>query len=180
MRSRAASIGAACLLLNLGGCGYSLVGKGINVDPTIKRIGVPVFKDATGKPGLDQKITQKVIEELLKRGRFDVVQETTGVDAVVDGEILSYRAIPIGFSQQGTGTTASTQASRYALILTARVRYKKVGALESIWETDSLVARDESDVGDSSSTFFDREDQVIERLSASFARTLVATMLEAF
>jgi hypothetical protein len=180
MMSRGASIGAACLLAALTGCGYSLVGKGITGDPTIKRIGVPVFKDDTGKPGLDQKVTQKVVEELLKRGRFDVVQDTTRVDAIVDGEILAYRAIPIGFSQQGSGATASTQASRYAIVLTARVRYKKVGATESIWETDSLQARDESDVGDSSSAFFDREDQVIERLSISFARTLVSTMLEAF
>jgi len=180
MRSWAASTLTACLSLTLGGCGYSLVGKGISTDPTIKRIGVPVFKDDTGKPGLDQKITQKVVEELLKRGHFDVVQETTGVDAIVDGEILAYRAVPIGFSQQGSGTTASTQASRYAIVLTARVRYKKVGATESIWESDSLQARDESDVGDSSSTFFDREDQVIERLSISFARTLVSSMLEAF
>ena len=67
---------------------------------------MPLFKDATGKPGLDQKITQKVIEELLKRGQFDVVPDATGVDAIVEGEILSYRAVPIGFSQQGTGATA--------------------------------------------------------------------------
>ena len=31
--------------------------------------------NGTGKPLLDQKITQRVIEELLRRGRFDVVQD---------------------------------------------------------------------------------------------------------
>ena len=174
---RAAGHGLALLLT---GCGYSLVGRGVAVDPSIKRVGVPVFKDATGTPGLDQKITQKVVEELLKRGHYDVVPDATGVDAVVEGEIVSYRAIPIGFSQQGTGTTASTQASRYAVILVARVKFRKLGATESIWETDSLQVRDESDIGDSSATFFERGDQVLERLSTSFARTLVATMLEAF
>ncbi|MFI5183512.1 MAG: LPS assembly lipoprotein LptE [Vicinamibacteria bacterium] len=180
MRSPAAATGAACVLLSLAGCGYSLVGKGITLDPSIKRIGVPVFKDDTGTAELDQKITQKVIVELLKRGHFDVVQDTTGVDAIVEGEILSYRSIPIGFTQQGSGATASTQASRYAVVLTARVRYKKVGALEPIWETSSLQVRDETDVGDSSTTFFERDDQVVERLSTSFARTVVAAMLEAF
>jgi hypothetical protein len=167
------------LLLASQGCGYALVGRGIATDPSIKRIGV-VFKDATGRPGLDQKVTEKVIEELLKRGRFDVVQETEGVDAVVQGDIVRYLATPVGFSQQGSGSTSTTQASRYAIILTARVRYAKVGATEPIWQSDSLSVRDESDVGDSSESFFDREDQVIDRLAASFARTLVSSMLEAF
>src|SRR6185295_19931744 len=111
-------------------CGYSLVGKGVIVDPSIRRIGVPLFKDDTGKPGLDQKITQKVIEELLKRGHFDVVQEATGVDALIEGEILNYNSTPIGFSDQGSAQDANTQASRYAIILTARVKYAKVGASE--------------------------------------------------
>jgi hypothetical protein len=163
-----------------GACGYSLVGKGVIVDPSIRRIGVPLFKDDTGKPGLDQKITQKVIEELLKRGHFDVVQEATGVDALIEGEILNYNSTPIGFSEQGTAQDANTQASRYAIVLTARVKYAKVGASEPIWENDAFAAHDEYDVGDSSSTFFDREDQAIDRLSKSFAQSLVAAMLEAF
>jgi hypothetical protein len=40
--------------------------------------------------------------------------------------------------------------------------------------------RDEYDMGDQASTYFDREDQSIERLAEGFARSLVAAMLEAF
>ena len=164
----------------LPSCGYSLVGRGIATDPSIKRIGVPVFKDATGTPNLDQKVTAKVIEELLKRGRFNVVQETEGVDAVVDGEIMRYTPTPIGFSQQGAAGSTSTQASRYAITMTARVRFAKVGVAEPLWQSDAVTARDETDVGDSSAEFFDRDEQVVERLAATFARSLVAAMLEAF
>jgi hypothetical protein len=64
--------------------------------------------------------------------------------------------------------------------LVARARFRKPGATEPIWETESLVTRDESDIGDSSATFFERDDQVLERISTSFARSLVAAMLEAF
>jgi hypothetical protein len=168
---------ALALLLGLSGCGYALVGRGIAIDPSIKRIGVPIFKDSSGKVGLDQKITQKVIEELLKRHRFDVVQDATGVDAVVEGQITSYRADPIGF---GAGTAgAATQASRYAVMVVAKVRYAKVGDKESIWEADAFSFRDEYDIGNAA-TFFDQEDQAIERLSTYFARSLVSAMLEAF
>jgi hypothetical protein len=45
-------------------CGYSLAGRGSYLPAHIKRVGVPVFKDDTGRAGLDQKITLRVIEEL--------------------------------------------------------------------------------------------------------------------
>jgi curli biogenesis system outer membrane secretion channel CsgG len=171
---------AVAALLVSAGCGYALVGRGMSVDPSIKRIGVPLFKDITGKPGLDQKITQKVVEELLKRGHFDVVQEATGVDALVDGQITGYNVTPVGFSGGAVGTQTRTQASRYAITLTARVRYSKTGQVAPIWESEAFSFRDEYDVGDQAATFFDREDQAIERLSESFARSLVAAMMEAF
>ncbi len=168
----------ACLtLLAAHGCGYALVGRGVAVDPSIRRVGVPLFKDRTGKPGLDQKLTQAVTEELLKRGRFEVLPEATGVDALVDVELTGYSVAPVGFGDAGDATL--TQATRYAIVVSARVRYQKVGAEQPLWVNDSFSFRDEYDVGDAA-TFFDREDQAIDRLAESFARSLVAAMLEAF
>jgi hypothetical protein len=170
---------ALLLSVPLLGCGYTLEGKGVVVDPSIKRLGVPLFKDATGKAGLDQKITQKVIEELLKRGHFDVVQQLTGVDAQVIGELVSYRVEPVGFtSDVQTGRT--TQASRYAITLTARIKYLKVGRAEPLWSNEGFSFRDEYDLGTDPTSFFDREDQAIDRLGTAFARSLVSAMLEAF
>jgi hypothetical protein len=172
---------AAALVLPLG-CGYALVGRGITTDASIKRIGVPLFRDTTGKPNLDQMITRRVIEELLRRGRFDVVQQATGVDAVVDGEIVSYLASPVGFETGGGRITdrEQTQASRYAVTVTAKVKYTKTGAVEPIWANESFTFRDEYDVGSDPTAFIDQEGQALERLSQAFARTLVAAMLEAF
>jgi len=168
---------ALLALATAWGCGYALVGRGTVVDPTIKRIGVPLFRDSTGRAGLDQRITQKVIEELLKRGRFDVVQDRAGVDAVVEGELLRYDATPVGFSDAGA---ARTQASRYAITLTARVRYAKVGQDEPIWANESFSFRDEYDVGSDATTLLATEGPAVERLSTAFARSLVSAMLEAF
>jgi lipopolysaccharide assembly LptE-like protein len=178
--TRTSRLACRALLLWLGAfasCGYALVGRGTVVDPTIKKIAVPLFKDSTGRPGLDQKITQKVVEELLKRGRFDVVSERIGADAIVEGEILRYDQTPVGFTGAGE---SRTQASRYAVTLTARVRYIKVGQEEPIWANESFSFRDEYDVGSDPTVFFDQQGQAIERLSTSFARSLVSAMLEAF
>jgi hypothetical protein len=174
---------ALLALAGLAACGYALVGHGVTTDPSIKKIGVPLFKDTTGRPGLDQTITRKVIEELLRRGRFDVVQQATGVDALVEGELISYKATPVGFegtAAQAAAAGSQTQASRYAVTVTARVKYAKVGAPEPIWANDSFTFRDEYDVGSDPSSFFDREGQAVDRLAQSFARSLVSAMLEAF
>jgi hypothetical protein len=169
----------AGLLLGLGfltGCGYALVGRGVTTDPSIKRIGVPLFKDRSGRAGLDQVLTTKVIAELLKRGRFDVVQQTEGVDATVEVEILNYNLAPIGFSSDGS----TTQASRFAASVSAKVVYQKVGVKEPLWASENFVAREEAEISDDSSAFFDKEQQTWDRLGETFARSLVAAMLEAF
>jgi hypothetical protein len=158
------------------GCGYALQGRGITTDASVKRIGVPLFKDRSGKLGLDSRVTQAVIEELLKRGRFTVVREITNVDAVVEGEVVSWSTVPVSFSAAG----GLTQATRYAISLTASVVYRKIGQQEPLWANEAFSQRDEYDMGEEAQTYFDREEQSIERLAAAFARSLVAAMLEAF
>jgi hypothetical protein len=175
MRRRELLLGAGVATL-ASGCGYALQGRGITTDASIKRIGVPLFKDRTGKLGLDTRVTAAVAGELLKRGRFTVVKETSDVDAVVEGEIHTYNVLPVGF----TGDAASAQASRYAITMVASVAYRKVGQKEPLWSNDAFSQRDEYDFGQNSQTFFDREDESMNRLSEAFARSLVAAMLEAF
>ena len=111
------------------------------------------------------------------RGRFDVVPDAQGVDAVVEGELVGYHAVPVGFSGEDAGRT---QASRYSITLTARVRYTKVGAAEPLWSSDSFSFRDEYEVGSDPNIYFDREEPSMDRLTTAFARNLVAAMLEAF
>jgi hypothetical protein len=165
------------LAVLLGGCGYSLEGRGITTDPSIKVIGVPLFKDSTGRYDLDSMVTEAVVSELLRRGRFTVVKETTGVDAIVDGEILAFNVVPINFTE----SEGFTQATRYAITLSADVTYRKVGQKDPIWANERFSHRDEYDLDTSGSeNFFDREQQSMERLAESFARSLVAAMLEAF
>ena len=75
---------------------------------------------------------------------------------------------------------ARLQANRYAVSLTARVKYSKTGKVEPIWQNDAFSARDETDVGNDPESFFDRDEQVQERLATNFARRMVSAMLEAF
>jgi hypothetical protein len=60
------------------------------------------------------------------------------------------------------------------------VTYRKLSEKEPIWQNDAFNFRDEYDIGSDPKDFFDREDQTIDRLVVSFARNMVAAMLEAF
>ena len=174
MRRRRALAAAVSALA--AGCGYALQGRGITTDASVKRIGVPLFKDLTGKLGLDGHVTQAVMVELLRRGRFSVVKDADDVDALVEGEITAFTVVPINFASN----TGQTQAVRYAITLTASVVYRKVGQAEPMWSNSAFSQRDEYDLSQEAATYFDQEEQSIERLANAFARSLVAAMLEAF
>jgi hypothetical protein len=165
-------------LVPLAGCGYALVGRSMNISPDIKRIGVPLFKDMTGRAQLDQKITEKVIEELLKRGKFQVLQTATDVDALVEGELVSFIEQPVGYGTDPT-VDVRAQASRYQITVSARVKYSKVGTTEPIWSSDGFSFSDNYDIEAEGGSFLD-SDQAVDRLATQFARQLVAEMLEAF
>jgi hypothetical protein len=171
-------LGTSILAIGLAsGCGYGLAGQGRPSDPSIKVIGVPLFKDDTGKAGLDQKLTSKVIEELLKRGGLKVIEDTKGVNALVIGEITSYTVAPVGFADP---TKTFTLATRYSITLTARVKYMKDGVSDPLWTNDAFSFKDEYDVGDPNQFYFDQEGISIERLCTDFARSLVTNMFESF
>jgi hypothetical protein len=176
VKRRALLVSAASAVA--AGCGYALQGRGFTTDPSIKRIGVPLFKDRTGKLGLDARITAAVVSELLKRGRFSVVKDSSGVDALVEGEILSCVIVPVSFT--GGAAVDLQQASRYSITIVASVVYRKIGQQEPLWANEAFSQRDEYDMGESPGTYFDREDQSIMRLAEQFARSVVAAMLEAF
>ncbi len=179
MRRQVLRLLAVAVLLSAGGCGYALLGRGISVDPSIKRVGVPMFKDRTGRAGLDQRITDNLIAELQKRGRFEVVAESEGVDALVDGELLSYTETPVGFAAGDVGGDVRTQASRFEIRLVAKVTYGKVGATEPIWSNDAFAVDDNYEPDEAGGGAVD-SDQALDRLAKTFARRLVADMLEAF
>ena len=94
MRARAAV--AALLVAALAGCGYSLEGRGITTDPSVKRIGVPLFKDQTGKVDLDSRVTAAVMEELLKRGRFTVARTLPRLLPLASAASHSLACLPPG------------------------------------------------------------------------------------
>ena len=172
-----------CVLCALCGffwssCGYSLAGHGSFLPAYIKTIGVPTFVNRTVVFNLETLVSQKVRSEFIGRGKYQILPEATGVDALLSGEITAVTIQPASFS--------NTQlASRYAIMMTARIELRDVRENKVLWENPSVMFRQEYDATGGRSildpaAFFQQDTNALERISTEFARTIVSAILEAF
>lgn len=162
----------------LPGCGYSLAGRGSFLPAYIKIIGVPNFTNNSSVFNVEQRITEKVRAELVGRGKYTVLPQSTGVDGVLSGEIQSVTLTPAAFSDQ-------RQASRYVLTLSAKIEFRDVKADKVLWSNPSMQFREEFDVTNTSSAldpnaFFGQDAAALDRVATEFARSVVSAILEAF
>ena len=81
----------AAAALAVSSCGYTLAGRGGTLPEHIRIIGIPQFVNRTTWPEIDRIVTERVSEEFRGRGRYRVLPDTTGVDAVLTGTIVSAR-----------------------------------------------------------------------------------------
>src|SRR2546425_8675689 len=70
-------------------CGYSLAGRGSFLPAYIKTIGIPTFTNRTPVFNLETLLTQKVRAEVIGRGKYQILPQNTGVDALLTGEVTS-------------------------------------------------------------------------------------------
>ena len=157
-------------------CGYSLSGRGAFLPPHIRVIGVPTFTNLTSVFDVERRVTERVVSELIGRGKYKVERTTEGVDAVLSGEISSITILPSAFNAQ-------RQATRYALVLTAKIEFRDVINNKVIWSNPAMQFREEYEISGTvtdPNAFFGQDVNALDRLAAEFARTLVSAILEAF
>jgi hypothetical protein len=165
------------LFVPLGGCGYSLAGRGSFLPSYIRNIGVPTFTNQTTVFDLERKVSERVRTEFISRGRYNVVDAATGVDAVLAGDILSVTLTPSAFTEQQL-------ASRYVVTLTAKLEFKDLKTNKVLWQNPSMQFREEYTVSSTTSldpnAFFGQDATALERLVTEFSRSVVSAILEAF
>lgn len=160
------------------GCGYSLAGRGAFLPAYIQTIGVPLFANNTNVFDVEQVLTQQVRQEFIGRGKYRVVPDGVGVDALLTGTVSSVSVSPVAFNDR-------QQATRYAVVVVMRFEFRDQRENAILWENPSLVFREEYDLESDrttvdASTFFGQESNAIQRLAENFAKSVVTSILEAF
>ena len=158
-------------------CGYTLAGRGGTLPEHIRIIGIPQFINRSPFPEIDRILTERVGEEFRGRGRYRVLPDTNGVDAVLTGTILNAVPMPTSF------TAGSRQASSYAMVVTLSVEFKDVKNDKVIWSNPSLTVREEYEVptgtGTDPATFFRQDSNAVERLARTLSKALATAIFEA-
>jgi hypothetical protein len=153
-------------------CGYHLRGIGSSLPAHIEKVEVPIFKNNTTRYELDIKLTQGVIDEFIARGKVEVTSDSAAADASLIGEIISYRVLPIAFSDD-------TTADRYNIIIVAKIILRDRVNNRIIFSNDSFIYQDAYEVP--ADTDFDTvETEAIDRVAEKFAQSLIISILEGF
>ena len=165
--------------LATSGCGYSLAGRGSFLPDYIRIVGIPPLVNNSNFFQVEQILTEKIRTEFIGRGRYTVVPEPEGADAVVTGTVTSISVQPIGFTEQQL-------ASRYQFTLTMNVQFTDARTTQVLWANSALTFREEYELTTRSNTalegasFLSQERSSFDRISSDIARSVVTAILEAF
>jgi hypothetical protein len=115
----------ACLAT---GCGYSFRG---NLPSHIKTVAVPIFKNRTEAPGLENTITSAVISAFSNGGRLRVVP-VEQADSILEGEIVGYQI-------DGAGFDRNQNVQAYHLRVVLNVTFRDVRQNKMLWQENGLA-----------------------------------------
>ena len=162
------------LCLTALGCGYHIAGKGSNLPGHIETIGVPEFANLTTRPELGQRVTAEIIDQLVSRGKYKVVAETRGVDAILSGTVTSWNTKPVQLSDDTDDPEFVT------VTLEASVRFDDRKLRRVTWEEEKYQFTSEYRVIGDPDEYFDTELSAVEEVAEDFARAVVSAVLQGF
>ena len=157
------------------GCGYHLVGTSSTLPARLQKLYVAPLVNQTSRAELDQRLTEEISQEWLRRSRFQLVSVPEQADVVLTGTVSTAVTVPVQFDQQG-------RATQYQLTVTADVRLVDRTAEKpvTVWHDPRFSRSIAYDVNTIATNYFDKEIQATEDLARDFARGLVVSILEGF
>ncbi|HEX9150010.1 MAG TPA: LPS assembly lipoprotein LptE [Thermoanaerobaculia bacterium] len=169
-----AAVAALLLAAAAGsGCGYSLVGHGSTLPPTVRVIRFRTLANETSRVGVEQRVSREVARELATRGRFEVSAGAGRADAELAGAVTQFDLYPVAFDEAG-------RAKEYQVAVTARVTLKQLPDEKTLWENPAYTFRESYTLPASAASYVDRENEAIDRVAERFAASLVSSLLEGF
>lgn len=160
------------------GCGYALAGRGSFLPSDVRVVGIPQLTNQSTFFNVEQLLSEKLRAEFIGRGKFTVLSEAAGADAVLTGTVTSISVQPVGLTDQQL-------ASRYLFTMTMRIQFAQTSTGEVLWSNDALIFRETYDLTVRSgqvegATFLDQERASFDRIATDVARTVVTSIVEAF
>jgi len=168
----AAVVFAVCVAAT--GCGYHTAGHANTIPVSVRTIAIPGFVNQTQTYKIEQTLTAAVVQEMLTRTHYRVVNsDSDSADATLKGTVVSMYTAPLTYDSQ-TGRAAS-------VLVTVSMKVSltdKSGKV--LYDNPSYLFREQYEVSRELSSFFEEDSPALQRMSKSFARTLVSNILEGY
>jgi outer membrane lipopolysaccharide assembly protein LptE/RlpB len=159
----------------LAGCGYHLIGATSSLPARLQKLYVAPLVNQTSRAEVDQRLTEQISQEWVRRGRFQLVSNSDQADAVLSGTVVSVNVNPVQFDQVG-------RATEYQLTVVADIQLvDRTGPKPIVlWHDKNFSLSQAYPVDVNATNYFDQEIAALDQLATNFARTLVVTILEGF
>lgn len=161
-------------LLAVTGCGYHTAGHAVQLSENVKTIAIPAFTNVTTTYRIEQMLTASVVREFTTRTHYHVLNEPgEAADATLRGTVISTSQSPLTYN------STTGQAASVLVVVSMKVsltdRQGKV-----LYQNPSYLFREQYEVSQDLTSFFEEDTPAFRRLSQDFARTLVSNILEGF
>jgi outer membrane lipopolysaccharide assembly protein LptE/RlpB len=162
-----------CLFLHAG-CGYHTAGHAVQLPENVKTIAVPAFKNETLTYRIEQMLTASVVREFTTRTHYRILNDTgADADATLRGTVLSTAASPLTYD------TSTGQAASMLVVVSMKVTLTDRNG-RVLYQNPAYLFREQYEVSQDLTSFFEEDSPAFRRLSQDFARTLVSNILEGF
>lgn len=152
-----------------GGCGYTLGG---SLPEHIQTVAVPIFRNSTTEPFLEDFITQAVVNAFATSGRLRVVGRGAA-DALLEGEIIGYELIPIA-------VVAGQTIAQYRLQVTMNLVFRDLRRNELLWQERGLTEVADFRVQGRVSDTIAREEVAVRQAAVEIGRKVVSLAMDRF
>jgi outer membrane lipopolysaccharide assembly protein LptE/RlpB len=160
--------------VGLLGCGYTLVGQG-SLPDHIETIAIPIFDNVTLEAGVEDIITQALIDVYVRGGKVRLVSEDEA-DAVLRGTVRSYN------SDEAADYNEQNEISSYKLIVAVDVELEDLINDKTIWKAENLSEETDFEGGPEVTipTQQENEENALQQLAEKLADRILTSSTEGF
>jgi outer membrane lipopolysaccharide assembly protein LptE/RlpB len=169
-RAVAVLLALVAVSLLLGGCGYSMR---TSLPPGIKSVFVPVLENKTAEPGIEDFITQALVQAVVQGARVRIARSAQEADSTLEGSIVEYRLVALSFDN-------SANVTSYRLIIGLALTFKDLKQNKVIWKQDRIEERADFLVSGQVTQSLAREQVAVQRAAVDVARAIVSFAFEGF
>jgi lipopolysaccharide assembly LptE-like protein len=167
---------AAVFLLSVSfaACGYHTAGHNVTLPENVKTLAIPAFVNQSQTYRVEQMLTSAVVREFTTRTHYQILHnDNDAADATLHGTVLTTTASPLTYDSK-TG-----RAESVLVVVSMRVSLvDRQGKI--LFQNPSYIFREQYQVSQELSSFFEEDSPALGRLSRDFAQTLVSNVLEGF